>query len=82
MKAVEIGTIGEAKIYMRLDELVRIANRELQDFADDVCKDNSKLRYKLDTAVESLEVILDEAQKDEPCIQAIRAVAYTALKGD
>lgn len=30
---------------------------------------------------EALEVILDAAQKDDPCIQAIRAVAYTALKG-
>ena len=31
---------------------------------------------------EALEVILDEAQKDEPCILAIKVVAYTALKGD
>ena len=30
---------------------------------------------------ESLGVILDEAQKDEPCIMAIKTVAYTALKG-
>ena len=30
---------------------------------------------------EALEVILDEAQKDEPCILAIKVVAYTALKG-
>ena len=31
---------------------------------------------------EALEVILDEAQKDEPCILAIKVVAYTALKGE
>lgn len=31
---------------------------------------------------EALGVILDEAQKDEPCIMAIKTVAYTALKGD
>ena len=30
---------------------------------------------------EALEVIIDEAQKDEPCIMAIKVVAYTALKG-
>ena len=30
---------------------------------------------------EALGVILDEAQKDEPCIMAIKTVAYTALKG-
>ena len=37
--------------------------------------ENARLR-------EALEVILDAAQKDEPCILAIKAVAYTALKGD
>ena len=31
---------------------------------------------------EALESILDAAQKDEPCILAIKVVAYTALKGD
>ena len=30
---------------------------------------------------EALGVILDEAQKDEHCIMAIKTVAYTALKG-
>ena len=37
--------------------------------------ENARLR-------EALEVILDEAQKDEPCILAIKTVAYTALKGE
>ena len=36
--------------------------------------ENARLR-------EALGVILDEAQKDEPCIMAIKTVAYTALKG-
>ena len=31
---------------------------------------------------EALGVILDEAQKDEPCILAIKVVAYTTLKGE
>ncbi len=37
--------------------------------------ENARLR-------EALEVILDSAQKDEPCILAIKTVAYTALKGE
>ena len=37
--------------------------------------ENARLR-------EALEVILDAAQKDEPCILAIKVVAYTTLKGD
>ena len=31
---------------------------------------------------EALESILDAAQKDEPCIMAIKVVAYTTLKGE
>ena len=38
-------------------------------------RENKRLR-------EALEVILDEAQKDEPCILAIKVVAYTTLKGE
>lgn len=38
-------------------------------------KENKRLR-------EALEVILDAAQKDEPCILAIKTVAYTTLKGE
>lgn len=41
--------------------------------------------YKLEEEIarlrEALEVILDAAQKDEPCVLAIKAVAYKALKG-
>ena len=54
MKDVEIGTFGETKVYMKLDELFRIANKEVQDFADTICRDNSGLRYKLDQATEAL----------------------------
>ena len=31
---------------------------------------------------EALEVILNESQKDDPCIMAIKTVAYTTLKGE
>ena len=62
MKDVEIGTIGETKCYMKLDELFRIANKEVQDFADQVCKDNRRLQYKLDLAVEALNKILDRSK--------------------
>ena len=41
---------------------------------------NKLLKRKVKRLQEALGVILDSAQKDEPCIQAIRAVAYTALK--
>ena len=52
--------------------------QKFYDFAKKIGKleaENARLR-------EALEVILDAAQKDEPCILAIKAVAYTALKGD
>ena len=54
MKDVEVAAIGETKIYMRLDELFRIANKEVQDFADQVCRDNSRLQYELGLAIEAL----------------------------
>ena len=38
-------------------------------------RENKRLR-------EALESILDAAQKDEPCMLAIKVVAYTTLKGD
>lgn len=62
MKDVEIGTLGETKVYMKLDELFRIANKEVQDFADEVCEDNSELRYKLDLTIEALNKILKRAK--------------------
>lgn len=63
MKDIEIGTAGEVKIYMKLDELVRIANKEVQDFADEVCEDNSSLRYKLDLTIEALNKILKRTKE-------------------
>lgn len=63
MKDVEIGSIGETKCYMKLDELFRIANKEVQDFADSVCEENSELRYELDLAVEALNKILKRAKE-------------------
>ena len=48
---------------------------ELRGKIEKLEAENKRLR-------EALEVILDEAQKDEPCIMAIKVVAYTTLKGD
>ena len=42
----------------------------------------SESEFNSDEFGEALEVILDEAQKDEPCIMAIKVVAYTTLKGE
>lgn len=60
----------------KIDELlIKIAEEnELPEKIGKLEEENARLR-------ESLEVILDEAQKDEPCILAIKTVAYTALKG-
>lgn len=54
MKDVEIGTIGEAKIYMRLDELFKIANKEVQEYAESLELENKKLQYNLKTAIKVL----------------------------
>ena len=63
MKDVEIGTLGESKVYMKLDELFRIANTEVQDFADNVCRENSRLQYELDLAIGALNRILKRAKE-------------------
>ena len=52
----------------------RSIENELSEKIEKLEAENTRLR-------EALEVILDEAQKDEPCIMAIKVVAYTALKG-
>ena len=49
---------------------------------DELVEKIGKLKAKKKRLREALEVILDEAQKDEPCIMAIKVVAYTTLKGD
>ena len=48
----------------------------------DLAKKIGKLESENKRLREALEVILDEAQKDEPCIMAIKVVAYTTLKGE
>ena len=63
MKDVEIGTFDKIKVYMKLDELFRIANKEVQDFADEVCRDNSRLQYELDLAIKVLNKILKRAKE-------------------
>ena len=52
----------------------RPIENELNEKIEKLEMENKRLR-------EALGVILDAAQKDEPCILAIKAVAYTALKG-
>ena len=61
----------------KIDELlIKIAEEnELNEKIEKLERENKRLR-------EALEVILDAAQKDEPCILAIKVVAYTTLKGD
>ena len=49
---------------------------------DELVEKIGKLKAKKKRLREALEVILDEAQKDEPCIMAIKVVAYTTLKED
>ena len=53
----------------------RPIENELHEKIEKLETENKRLR-------EALGVILDEAQKDEPCILAIKVVAYTSLKGD
>ena len=61
----------------KIDELLIKIDEEnkLPEKTGKLERENKRLR-------EALEVILDEAQKDEPCIMAIKVVAYTTLKGD
>ena len=51
----------------------RSIENELSEKIEKLEAENKRLR-------EALGVILDEAQKDEPCILAIKVVAYTTLK--
>ena len=53
-----------------LDYMLEMCNGRI----DELEAENKRLR-------EALGVILDAAQKDEPCIMAIKVVAYTTLKG-
>ena len=48
----------------------------------DLAKKIGKLEAENKRLREALESILYAAQKDEPCIMAIKVVAYTTLKGD
>ena len=53
-----------------LDYMLEMCNGRI----DELEAENKRLR-------EALGVVLDAAQKDEPCILAIKVVAYTTLKG-
>ena len=83
MKDVEIGAIGGARFYMKLDELFRIANKEVHNFAEGVCEDNSRLQYKLDLAVEALNKILKrtkEVKDKDGLSEYARRVCQNVLK--
>ena len=54
-----------------LDYMLEMCNGKIEKLK----AENKRLR-------EAMGVILDEEQKDEPCILAIKVVAYTALKGE
>ena len=53
----------------------RPIENELNEKIKKLERENKRLR-------EALESILDASQKDEPCIMAIKVVAYTTLKGE
>ena len=61
----------------KIDELLIKIDEEnkLPEKIGKLEEENTRLR-------EALESILDAAQKDEPCIMAIKVVAYTTLKGE
>ena len=54
-----------------LDYMLEMCNGKIEKLK----AENKRLR-------EAMGVILDEEQKDEPCILAIKVVAYTTLKGE
>lgn len=67
--------------------LKRISDLEKEnanlDYMLEMCNEKTgKLERENKRIREALESILDAAQKDEPCIMAIKVVDYTNLKGD
>lgn len=70
------GVYGEeGRKFASADWNSRPIENELNEKIEKLERENKRLR-------EALESILDAAQKDEPCIMAIKVVAYTALKGE
>lgn len=59
MKDVEIGAVNNVKVYMKLDDLFRIANKEIQEYAEDLEHTNGELQWKLDNATEALRFYAD-----------------------
>ena len=54
---------------------------DLRQIENELTGKIEKLEMEIKRLREALGVILDEAQKEEPCILAIKVVAYTTLKG-
>lgn len=54
---------------------------DLHDIVEEFRAECDQKDLEIKRLREALESILDAAQKDEPCIMAIKTVAYMALKG-
>lgn len=54
MRDIEIGAVNNVKVYMKLDDLFRIANKEIQEYAEDLEHTNGELQWKLDKATYAL----------------------------
>ena len=69
-------------VYGEYGRKLASADWNARPIENELHKKIEKLKMENKRLREALEVILDEAQKDEPCILAIKVVAYTTLKGD
>ena len=69
-------------VYGEYGRKLASADWNARPIENELHKKIEKLKMENKRLREALEVILDEAQKDEPCILAIKVVAYTALKGE
>lgn len=80
----------EYKIY-KLEEEVERLKKELAEAIEQQYKNSFDIQMQAERGAkyaqkenarlrEALEVILDATQKDEPCVLAIKSVAYMALK--
>ena len=69
-------------VYGEYGRKLASADWNARPIENELHKKIEKLKMENKRLREALEVILDEAQKDEPCILAIKVVAYTTLKGE
>ena len=69
------------QVYVEEGKKVASTEWNTRPIEDKLHEEIEKLEMENKRLREALEVILDEAQKYEPCIMAIKVVAYTTLKG-